>query len=742
MAQAFPNSTFVGSDYHDGLDRDGPRAGRGGRRRRPREVRGRAARPRFPGDGYDLVTMFDCLHDMGDPVGAARQVRETLAPDGTWLIVEPMAGDRVEDNLNPVGRAYYGFSTFLCTPASLSQEVGLALGAQAGEARIRDVVSAGGFTPLPPGGRDAVQPGLRGAAVSDYDRPRGPERHRDAGARCPDEQGVVERDGVRVHWEAYGDGGPTILLLPTWSIVHSRHLEDPDPLPRAALPRRHVRRARQRAARTGRTSGGLRRAGVRRRRRRRARRRPASSRACVVGLSLGGLRGAAARRRPPRARRRRVPYRSGGARCSRRRRRTHARARSTTSSTDYEGWAKYNRHYWLRDYRGFLEFFFAQVFPEPHSTKQIEDGVAWGLDTTPETLILTESLAARASPTGRRSRRSAARVRCPVLVVHGSDDADHPARARRARSAELTGGELVALEGSGHAPHGPRPVRVNLLLRDFAERVAGEPPPPRDLGARASPAAARAVRLLADRPRPRLARRRDRRRAAPPAPGPRDRVARAGAGHHACCASAARRSTRPAPSSPARPRTSTARRASTTCTRSRRSAGWTRSSARTSWSSTTSCARRRFDVWIGDEAWEVDHFLHENPELKTAPYVVADRLRRLPADAGRRRARGVPDRRLQRRDDRARRALSRASATGRSSSATPRTSSPGTFGPACRRSATGPSATTASPATSPASTRGRSPTGRRSAPSSATATSRSAWSRSAARASARRCCGA
>ena len=85
--------------------------------------------------------MFDCLHDMGDPVGAARHVREMLAPDGTWMIVEPMAGDRVEDNLNPVGRAFYGFSTFLCTPASLSQEVGLALGAQAGEARIGDVVA-------------------------------------------------------------------------------------------------------------------------------------------------------------------------------------------------------------------------------------------------------------------------------------------------------------------------------------------------------------------------------------------------------------------------------------------------------------------------------------------------------------------------------------------------------------------------------------------------------------------------
>ena len=89
--------------------------------------------------------MFDCLHDMGDPAGAARHVRQSLAPDGTWMIVEPAAGDRVEDNLNPVGRAYYAFSTLLCTPCSLSQDVAMALGAQAGEARIRKVVTSAGF---------------------------------------------------------------------------------------------------------------------------------------------------------------------------------------------------------------------------------------------------------------------------------------------------------------------------------------------------------------------------------------------------------------------------------------------------------------------------------------------------------------------------------------------------------------------------------------------------------------------
>jgi SAM-dependent methyltransferase len=145
MAQAFPNSSFAGSDYHDGSVETA---------RRQAERAGVAERIRFEtapaagytGTGYDLVTMFDCLHDMGDPVAAARHVRGTLKPDGIWMIVEPYAGDRVEENLNPVGRAYYGFSTLLCTPASLSQEVGLALGAQAGQARIADVVEAGGFT--------------------------------------------------------------------------------------------------------------------------------------------------------------------------------------------------------------------------------------------------------------------------------------------------------------------------------------------------------------------------------------------------------------------------------------------------------------------------------------------------------------------------------------------------------------------------------------------------------------------
>jgi hypothetical protein len=105
-----------------------------------------ASAKEYPGSGYHLVAMFDCLHDMGDPVGAARHVLDSLAEDGTWLIVEPFANDRLQDNLNPVGRVFYSASTMVCTPASRDQEVGLALGAQAGEARLRAVVTEGGFT--------------------------------------------------------------------------------------------------------------------------------------------------------------------------------------------------------------------------------------------------------------------------------------------------------------------------------------------------------------------------------------------------------------------------------------------------------------------------------------------------------------------------------------------------------------------------------------------------------------------
>lgn len=145
MAQAFPNSTFTGYDYHpESIEMARQRAADAGVADR---ITFEVAKAKdYAGKDFDFVAFFDCLHDMGDPVGAAAHVRDSLAENGTWMIVEPFAGDSVEDNLNPVGRAFYSASTLLCTPASLSQEVGLALGAQAGEARIKDVVMKGGFT--------------------------------------------------------------------------------------------------------------------------------------------------------------------------------------------------------------------------------------------------------------------------------------------------------------------------------------------------------------------------------------------------------------------------------------------------------------------------------------------------------------------------------------------------------------------------------------------------------------------
>ncbi len=145
MAEAYPNSTFVGFDYHSGsIDMAREAAKKAGVANR---VKFEVAKAKdYPGKGYHFVAFFDCLHDMGDPEGAARHVLGTLDRDGTWMIVEPFANDKLEDNLNPVGRVFYAASTMLCTPASLSQEVGLGLGAQAGESRLSKVLRSAGFT--------------------------------------------------------------------------------------------------------------------------------------------------------------------------------------------------------------------------------------------------------------------------------------------------------------------------------------------------------------------------------------------------------------------------------------------------------------------------------------------------------------------------------------------------------------------------------------------------------------------
>jgi SAM-dependent methyltransferase len=145
MAKAFPKSQFIGYDFHPGSinDAQAHAAEHGVTGNASFEV---AKAKEVPGRDFDLVTCFDCLHDMGDPAGAAAHVRKLLKPDGTWMVVEPMAGDRLEDNLNPVGRLYYAGSTMVCVPTSLSQEVGAALGAQAGEAKLKEVIGGAGFS--------------------------------------------------------------------------------------------------------------------------------------------------------------------------------------------------------------------------------------------------------------------------------------------------------------------------------------------------------------------------------------------------------------------------------------------------------------------------------------------------------------------------------------------------------------------------------------------------------------------
>jgi len=144
MAKAFPKSKFIGYDYHKpSLDQARKMASENGV---AKQITFEAAKAQdYPQRNFDLVAFFDCLHDMGDPAGAAKHVRQSLKPDGTWMIVEPYANEKLEENLNPVGRVYYSASTMICTPASKAQEVGLALGAQASDSRLRQIVLSGGF---------------------------------------------------------------------------------------------------------------------------------------------------------------------------------------------------------------------------------------------------------------------------------------------------------------------------------------------------------------------------------------------------------------------------------------------------------------------------------------------------------------------------------------------------------------------------------------------------------------------
>ena len=279
-------------------------------------------------------------------------------------------------------------------------------------------------------------------------------------ARYPDASGYVERDGVNLYYEVYGEGEPTVFLLPTWSIIHSRHWKMQ--IPYLARHCRVVTFDGRGSGRSDRPPSGY-----------EEREFAADAlavmdateteRAVLVSLSLGAQRalilaaehpervdgavfiGPSVPFGEPVANRQLYPW-------------------DEELDTD-EGWAKYNTYYWLRDYRGFLEFFFSQMFTEPHSTKPIEDCVGWGIETTAETLVATQHKELLDADMARDLCR---RVRCPVLVIQGADDAI-TGPGRGIALAEETGGELVLLEGSGHGPHVRDPVKVNLLVRDFVK---------------------------------------------------------------------------------------------------------------------------------------------------------------------------------------------------------------------------------------------------------------------------------
>jgi pimeloyl-ACP methyl ester carboxylesterase/predicted glycosyltransferase len=428
-------------------------------------------------------------------------------------------------------------------------------------------------------------------------------------AQYPDSDGYVERDGVRVYYEVYGSGEPTVFLLPTWSIIHSRHWKMQIP-----YLARHCRVLTFDGRGNGKSD------------------RPedvaayaeeeyaadslavmdatGTDRAVIVSLSLGAQRALLLAAEHP--------ERVAGAMfiCP-----SVSLGRPLPERVVYafedlldteEGWAKYNRHYWLKDYRDFLEFFFSRMFTEPHSTKQIEDCVGWGLETAPETLVATRLAITMGE---EEARDLCARVRCPVLVIQGTEDAI-TGPTRGIGLAEETGGKLVLLEGSGHAPHVRDPVKVNLLLRDF---------------------------IVPPRPAHRWPRGRSRRRRALYISSP------IGLGHAQRDVAIAKELRRLVPGLEIdwlaqHPVTKVlegeGERIHPASAHLANESGHIESESAEHDLHCFQAWRRmdeillanfmvfhdlvreeQYDLWIGDEAWELDYYLHENPEQKRAAYV-------------------------------------------------------------------------------------------------------------------------
>jgi pimeloyl-ACP methyl ester carboxylesterase/UDP:flavonoid glycosyltransferase YjiC (YdhE family) len=429
-------------------------------------------------------------------------------------------------------------------------------------------------------------------------------------ARLPDRHGYTTRDGVRLHWELFGSGEPTVFLLPTWSIIHSRHWKF-----QIADLARHCRVL----VMDGRGNG--------------LSDRPESPAAyadeefaldalavmddtetrsaSLVALSAGARWALLMAGEHPERVRSIVfigpavplpdwnPVREG------------ASQMFEAQLDDDTDWMKYNANYWLKDHRGFLEFFFGRCLPEPHSTKPIEDAVAWGLETTPEILIATER--AKTMSEGRVIEL-AHRITCPVLVIHGDEDeiVMHP---NGQALAELTGARLLTMEGSGHLPHARDPVAVNLALRDFLLT-------PRPAAARRRAHVRRRRALFVSSPIGLGHVRRDvaiadvLRKQVPGleiewlAQDPVTRVLEAhGERIHPASKTLASESEH-----------------------IERESGQHRLHVFEAFRRMDeiflsnfmvfldAVRERDYDLWIGDEAWELDYFLHENPELKTAAY--------------------------------------------------------------------------------------------------------------------------
>jgi pimeloyl-ACP methyl ester carboxylesterase/predicted glycosyltransferase len=285
----------------------------------------------------------------------------------------------------------------------------------------------------------------------------------------PDRSEELERDGVRLHFEVYGGGDTTVFFLPTWSIVHSRFWKAQ--IPHFARHYRVITMDGRGNGLSGRPEGASAYAETEFAADALAVMDATSTaRAVLVSLSLGAVRALMiAGEHPERV--------AGAVFIGPTLPLTpvHAERKVYAFDEEYaatEGWAKYNRHYWRKDYGDFLQFFCSRMFTEPHSTKQIEDCVGWGLETSPETLI--DAATPPGYPTPAEALALCERVRCPVLVLHGDEDAISP-HSRGETLAGATGGRLVTLHGGGHAPNARDPVRVNLLIDDF---VAGGARPP------------------------------------------------------------------------------------------------------------------------------------------------------------------------------------------------------------------------------------------------------------------------